>query len=286
MKKLIVAICMAFCVSLSMYSQAEERNEEVVTKSGRHILPQAGDIAIGVDATPFLEYAGNLFTDAYNDAPKFDNVTLYGKYFLSQDRAIRAKLRLNLGSEIHKGSVMDDLKSNSNSYATVEDKQTIKHTDIQLEVGYEFRRGYGRLQGFYGAGVAIGCENLQTDYEYGNAMTNSNRTPSTTNFVTGTTIYPSSRILEASTGTSFNIGINGFVGVEYFVAPKLSIGAEFSANLAYAFSGKGKFKQENYNSTKSSVEIIDADVYSPQIPASKIGFHTVTEGNLYILFHF
>jgi hypothetical protein len=58
----------------------EINNAAYVNKRGVYLLPQAGDFALGVDATPFLEYLGNLFSGSY-DAPMFGGGSIYGKYF-------------------------------------------------------------------------------------------------------------------------------------------------------------------------------------------------------------
>ena len=81
MKKSIALVAMAFGVT-SAFAQ------DLTSKKGEPFLPEAGDYAIGIDATPFLNYAGNFFgTGAANVAPTFDfhntNYVITGKKFKS-----------------------------------------------------------------------------------------------------------------------------------------------------------------------------------------------------------
>jgi hypothetical protein len=62
---------------------------------------------------------------------------------------------------------------------------------------------------------------------YGNATstTQFSSVGSTTN--TATNALVSSRVTQVKGGTSFQFGVRGFIGVEYFVLPKISLGGEF-----------------------------------------------------------
>jgi hypothetical protein len=74
--------------------------------------PETDDWAIGIDATPFLNYFGNLIGG--NDgktAPSWNylttNQTITGKMFVSEDMAYRASVRLGFGSSTTKMMVAD-----------------------------------------------------------------------------------------------------------------------------------------------------------------------------------
>ena len=64
MKKSVLALAMAFGVS-SAFAQ------DLTSKKGEPILPEAGDWAISASANPFLNYIGMLGS-ASNSAPQFN----------------------------------------------------------------------------------------------------------------------------------------------------------------------------------------------------------------------
>lgn len=119
-----------------------------------------------------------------------------------------------------------------------------------MSLGYEFRRGYGRLQGFYGAEVSLGVWSGKIGYDYGNPITPNNQTP--------TSAFGSSvggeRWLEIKSGTFFNIGLNAFVGVEYFFARKMSLGGELGLGFDYQSHSKEEITSEKYNASANRVE--------------------------------
>src|SRR5688500_10229821 len=96
MKKSITMLALAFGVT-STFAQ------DLTSKKGEQILPEAEDWSIGIDATPFLEYMGNFFgKTSPNAAPTFNflnsNQTITGKYFTEATMAYRASLRIGFGS--------------------------------------------------------------------------------------------------------------------------------------------------------------------------------------------
>jgi hypothetical protein len=265
MKKLSLLLVFALCAYVTVSAQSDERSQGITTKSGAQILPAAGDYAIGVSANSFLEYAGKFLSTAGASAPSFDidGVTIYGKYFLAPDRAIRAKLGLDLSKATTKTLVPDVVTPDK----FVDDVLKSGTTGIDLNVGYELRRGYGRLQGFYGAEVDLAYFSTTDSWEYGNAITS-------TNPVVG-------RPTKTTSGGSLGFGIGGFVGVEYFIAPKISIGAEVNIGLALNTIPKGETTVEGWDGSKvkeDSTESYNAD--------GTTKFGTFTGGNLFLLFHF
>ncbi|MDR0541527.1 MAG: hypothetical protein LBH19_04865, partial [Dysgonamonadaceae bacterium] len=178
MKKLSLLLAFVLCVFITVSAQSEERSKGITTKNGTQILPVAGDFAIGVDATPFLDYAGKLLSESGSDAPTFgfgnDGITIYGKYFLAPDRAIRAKLLLDLASTTTHSVAQEIGTSGPVADKYVDNIFKNGRTEIRLNGGYEFRRGYGRLQGFYGAEVGLAYLSTSQSNEYGNALSSNN----------------------------------------------------------------------------------------------------------------
>jgi len=294
MKKTIILI--SLCLTISFASMAQDA-EVLTNKRGVAILPQAGDFALGIDASPLLDYVGNFFSDGYG-SPTFDGLnkgTVFGKYFLQDDRAIRAKFSLGMGSVATKAFVRDDNKQSATppeTNFTLEDVRKYSNVNIDLGIGYEFRRGKGRVQGFYGGGAALGYSSSKYKYEYANAITSTRWNPTSTNFnnnvttssVVGGTIV--TRDLERKLGSTFSFGLNGFVGVEYFFAPRLSIGGEYSLQISYALTGKSETTRENWSTTNNKIETNTTKATGTRT-AKNLGLNTNASGGaIFLMFHF
>lgn len=287
MKTLGILILLVATHSICL-SQADTAT--LVTKRGRPILPKAGEFAIGVDATPFFQYVGNLFNNTTNNpSPAFRSPgfpSLVGKYMKSANTAFRVRFSANTLSQEGKNVV--DNSSNPDPTVTVTDTKTYNSTFVQVGAGLEKRRGSGRLQGIYGVEAFIGFNSNSSTYTYGNPITPSTPNVAFTiwnpNSVTvQSTTFGSSRTLEASSGTSVNFGVTGFVGAEYFFAPKMSLGAEFGYSISSAGSGSGTQKTEYFNFGPGAVATTTSG-YFP-IPGS-FSIGTVAQGNLFLNLYF
>lgn len=225
----------------------------------KQYLPESGDWAVGIDATPFLNYFGNFIGGSgLNTAPSWNflttNQTISGKYFVADDMAYRGALRIGFGSTKGNAMIGQD-GAGAPTYpalpAMVEDSWKMGSTNIGLSGGIEYRKGAGRLVGFYGGELGIMFGSSKETYEYGNAMTTTGA--SSTDFGTGNLngdpVYGGGRLTEAKSGATFGIGLRGFIGAEYFVLPKLSIGGEFGWGLGLLSTGAGT---ETWESTNGS----------------------------------
>ena len=122
-------------------------------------LPKAGDIAVGIEASPILDFVGNMFNGTVGQQSNShwgnQDYTLHGRYFLADDLAVRAHLRLNSSDnkKIERKFIQDDaaLAKNPLSQDKVEDKKVSYKNEWGLAVGAQQFRGQGRLRGFYGA---------------------------------------------------------------------------------------------------------------------------------------
>lgn len=291
MKKLIVSACLLMS-ALVLSAQEETINQRpdnasVTNKFGHQVLPVAGDYALGIDAAPFFKYLGNMFNgNTGNNSPTFDGfgTQIYGKYFLTDQTAVRARLSFDFGSDRLSHTVTQDPIDPLNPNKTTVDYFTTDNSKVNLSLGYEFRRGYRRLQGFYGAEVGLGFSSMTKKYSYGNVMTAANQTPTSWDFENGTESNLAARMLKSSNGMLINAGLNGFVGVEYFVAPKLSIGGELQLGVYGQMSTLGSSKYEQYNAHTGNVEN-----YTHRInkgAANNIHFKTLATGSLFVMFHF
>ena len=292
MKKIMFSFSLCLCVGFSAMAQDvdEEFNAAYSTKRGVYLLPQAGDFALGIDATPFLRYLGNIFTSSFNPAPSFNGVdqTLYGKYFLQDNRAIRARLTINIDNNVYKGVVPDDAAilqagttPDPDLYTKLTDVERSTASRVELGVGYEFRRGNGRVQGFYGGEVFLGFEGGKTKYEYANKITTDNQNPSRSIGYSGNINGTDSRITEDKIGNALYAGLGAFAGVEYFFAPQISIGGEFGFGFIFNTEAQGQSTWEGWDATEVKTQTRKSDAWGHSIQVN-----TRPAGSIFLMFHF
>ncbi|NSW45446.1 MAG: hypothetical protein HPY79_06510 [Bacteroidales bacterium] len=286
MKKVTVLLSVMLFVAFITNAQEELKN-----KQGVPILPAAGDYALGIDATPVFNFFGNFVkinsAVAFNDPSSWNfvntNNAIFAKYFVDAKTAYRANIRIGLTSTTDKEYVMQD--GQSDPLVTVEDKAKIGNTNIILGLGMEKRRGVSRLQGFYGAEAQILFAGSSKKYTYGNAFSSSNTTPTMTNFDAAdpNVLGASARITKSKSGSTIGLGVRAFAGVEYFIAPKFSVGGEFGWGLTIATQGDGKLTTEAWDFANSTVKTTETKTGG----GGYMGFDTDNFGGcIYMMFHF
>lgn len=228
MKKVTVMLALALGFS-SAFAQ------DLISKKGEPILPEAGDWGVSINANPFLNYAGNFIGgNGLNAAPSANfltsNQTITGKYFIDDKTAYRGGIRINFSSASTATKVAAIPATTPATF--VDDVTTVSGSNIALTFGLEKRKGKTRLQGFYGAEAGLMFGSGKTSYEYGNALSASN---------------PIARVASTKAGSTFGFGLRGFVGAEYFILPKMSIGAEFGWGLAFNRTGEGEATVDSWN---------------------------------------
>jgi hypothetical protein len=250
MKKLLITAALA---STCMFAGAQD----MMSKKGTPILPEAGDWSIGADATELIQYFGNIFTKDANTHSSLGpemNQTLTGLYVKDENTAFRLKLRIGFGSQSTDNIVHET--GNSDPDATTTDTRKISSMNFTIGGGIQKYRGKGRLKGIYGAELLLGIGSGKTTYTYGNdfnATTIGAGGPeSTTDFDNGTSAPVSSRTTESKNGSSFMFGLDGFIGAEYFFAPKMSLSGEYTWGLMMNNTGEGESTTETSNGTDGS----------------------------------
>ena len=85
------------------------------------------------------------------------------------------------------------------------DKDVDAVSSVGLVAGYgkEWRKGVTRLQGYYGADALVGF------------------------------------VSPAKKQTGFGLGVNGFAGVEYFIFPKVALGAQYTYGVNFTYASNG-----------------------------------------------
>ena len=281
MKKIFL-ITLLFCAGIVSAFAQEEKNE---ASASSELLPVKGDFGISVDATPFFKFIGNMFNGTINQgAPTFGNdFGIRGIYFLEDNRDIRASLHLNIGNKIFKQTVQDDYAVKvlqSNEGQSVIDVQKNSFTNVALGVGYGFHRGYGRLQASYGPQVGIFFESGKTSYTYANAIDAANQTPTTGFGGIGT----NGRTLKIKDGNEFGFSVGAFVGVEFFVAPRLSIGGNVSLDLNLSNRWQGETTKESWDAGQN--QVVEKSTRSLNGHTGGINFGTTPKGDISVNFYF
>lgn len=233
MKKINLLVSL-FIVSTCIFAQ-----DVITSKKGAPILPEKGDWVISLNATPFLEYVGNFIgSNGLNVAPTFDflsgNNSILGKYYINPTRAYRIGLNLGMGSKYTTTKVLPTQQTVPAPAIIpyVDDISKQSFTNLGLTAGMEWRKGKTKLQGFYGAEAGLTFKSAKNLTTYGNKISS---------------INPFERRTEYVTGLTFGLGIRGFIGAEYFILPKISIGGEFGWGLALTTVGEGKITTERWN---------------------------------------
>ncbi len=235
MKKRVLLIAAVFVASASFAQDA------MTSKNGTPILPEAGDYAIGFDAGNLTGYFGNMLNGNTNNGAAnlnlMQNQTIYGKMFIDANKAYRGMVRLGFGSNTDRTSVAD-ISPNAQAGDQVEDEVKNSNMNITIGGGIEMRRGKGRLQGVYGPMAMISLGSSSTENTYGNDIEDMGAGTSLTT--------------ETKAGGSFGLTLGAFGGVEYFFAPKMSVGAEISWGINFNSQANGETTTETYDGTATT----------------------------------
>jgi hypothetical protein len=250
----------------AVFSTAVTFGQDLTSKKGEVILPEAGDWAVGFEASPFLNYAGNLFNSG-NTSPVANfldtGMTIYGKYFVDEQTAYRVRLRLGFGTTTTT-SLVPDLAATAAPGDEVEDEVKAGYNNFTIGVGMEKRKGSTRLQGFYGGEFMVSLIGNKTEFSYGNEIQNQ-----------GT------RVTEIKGRPGFGVGLRGFIGVEYFIFPKISVAAEYGWGVALKSLGEGETVTATWNGTA------EEKVTTKTGTQSSFGIDTDNNnGSLRMMFHF
>ncbi len=245
------------CITLLLMGLALSCWAQPVSKKGEMYLPQSGDWAIGADASPFLTYIGNIFTDAENQSPSAgflnSDFAIAGKYFKRDDLAYRATFRLGILADSYRSFRPEFSLDPTNT--TVEDTYNRTFTNAFLSLGIEKRKGSTRVQGFYGVEGLLGLGTEKHTFDYGNNITPQNTNPDRTEWdilfqddpreVT-TRTEVGGNIIEYQLGTLFSVGARAFAGAEIFLFPKWSLGLEFGYGMLFQYRGNATIISEQW----------------------------------------
>lgn len=293
MKKKVLFVASVF-LATATFAQ-----DGLTSKKGEAYLPEAGDWALGFDGTPFLNYAGNWFNGTSNNSVNATwvgntpSMTIVGKMYKDETTAYRAKVRIGFGSTNTK-NIFDTTTTTVTGELT--DEMSTSYFNLTLGGGIEKRRGNTRIQGFYGGELLFSLGSSSSKFTYADAGSGSSTatTPNlhtatwTSNFATGaTTTSNGERDLEMKNGGTMVLSLRGFVGVEWFLAPKVSVAAEYGWGLAMSSTGDGERDTEEYAiATGGTTETLISRKHTTG-GNSSFGIDTDNNGGVItIMFHF
>ena len=237
MKKIFMALA-----ALAVFTTANAQTQEKWYGS------KEGGFAITFNANPVLNYAGNMFNGTQNnrfsDFNGVDNfvggVSMTGKYFLKDNLALDLGLSVNDNYDV------------TNNYDDAQDVEKVTSygrqatTAFAVKAGAEYRLFPGkRLQPLFGAALF---------YQHTNAW---NFTKITDGDNKDKTTYDNT----INGGATNAVGVIFNVGVEYFIIPQISLGANLNFGVAKRWAresvdnkpeGEGAAKNFSHIRTKTT----------------------------------
>ena len=229
MKKIFMALA-----ALAVFTTANAQDKWYGSKEG--------GFAITFNANPVLNYAGNMFNGTQNNRfSEFNGVdnfvggvSLTGKYFLKDN------LALDLGLSVN------DNYNVTNNYDDAQDQEKVTSygrqatTAFAVKAGAEYRLFPGkRLQPIFGAAVFYQHTN---DWTFTKVTDGANDGKTTYNNTIGG-------------GASNAVGLILNVGVEYFIIPQISLGANLSFGVAKRWARESVNNDPEPEGTKNYTRI-------------------------------
>lgn len=269
-------------------------------------LPKAGEFGIGFSLDPLATFVGNLFNgnnfNALGDlagepmfCPTPSIVSIVGTYMMTDQLGVKVNVGFGCSVFAQNGYAQDDaaLVLNPLSEAKVVDSYEDKRLSGSIAAGVEYRVGkQSPVQGVFGGGVLYALGHETHAYKYGNAITELNQAPSHNTTIFPTTVttaaipyMPNARLLsDQAANLIHRVGIYASVGVEWFVAPKISLGANVNLNLCYVVNPARQTVYEGWNNVTAQVE-----KYTELVAPASHGFIFSTDNigaNLMLNFYF
>lgn len=278
-------------------------------------LPQKGDFSVAFSLDPVATFAGNLFANGEGRVNSLSNLagepllseqiedrlgrpmaSIMGAYMLTDQLGIKANIGFGYSTKKTNYYVIDDAAQYDDPWSTAQVTDSKRYSNItgSIAIGAEYRVGKRLpVQGVFGGGVNYMFGTVKHTYHYGNAITELNQHPSQNAempaWVEAPTFasskYLSARVLsETQADLIHMVGLYGSVGIEWFVAPKIALGANVNLALYYEIVPSRATKYEGWNHITEQ-----AEDYTELVSPASNGFHFGTDNigaNLYLNFYF
>lgn len=304
--KNIFTMALSLLVATAAFADGADKPtlDQMPKKDYASRLPVKGDMSLGFSLDPFATVVGNLFGEKYltsdevigepelfQQLPK-SSMSLVASYMLTNNLSVHANL--GVGFNMHQKNyyvqddaavILDDL-----SNAKVIDQINQKAVSGCISLGVEYRVGKTLpVQGVFGGGITYAVGMNQENYLYGNAITEINQNPSIHSEMPDvwdvTPYLPNARILSYTSSDFTHLaGIYGTIGAEWFVAPKVALGASVNLGIYYEFTPALATVYEGWNTITGTVT-----THSELVKPFSHGLHLGTDNigaNFYIAFYF
>lgn len=165
------------------------------------------------------------------------NYTLFGRKYLKDDVAVRFGFNINVDNQSWKMEDSITISSGNTALRTID--SSMSRFDFSVIAGYEKHFGKTkRLDPYFAGDIAIGRignTKIQADTDIED-VTGKDKTQ---------------HIIQYDGGMFFSMGV--FAGFNYFIAPKLSLGAEFGYSYQFTNVG-GDFNESTVNTPVSGAQ--------------------------------
>ena len=303
----IFTMALSLLVATAAFADGADKPtpEDKAKKDYSSWLPAQGDMSVGFSLDPLATFAGNLFNGnldntledlageplLYRQLPN-SCVSIMGTYMLTNELALRANIGFGYSLKQNNFFVQDDaaLAFDDLSNAKVIDQMNSQILSGSFSAGIEYRLGKRLpIQGVFGAGLSYACGMSKSTYAYGNAITQLNQNPSMNSEMPATeavTKYlPNARLLSVQSSDMIHmVGVYGSVGVEWFVTPKVALGANVNLGIYYELNPSETYVYEGWNTITEQV-----DQHTELVAPASHGFHFGTDNigaSLYMAFYF
>ena len=303
--KRILSIMIIATLALPVFASNKNDSTRMV-KDYSQILPQAGDWSLGFTLNPFVNFVGNMFNNTtnqlidnqrigggviqYGNDPAYPLISIMGRYMFTDHFGIRANIGLLMCYRDSSKYVFDDYSVAMEDLvpSMVKDRATSNTFGGSFNVAAEYRLGKKAVQGVFSGGLMYSLSKSTCDFTYGNAITDINQNPTSAFHHTiigedrlGMNSY---RVLRESTACTHTIGLVCSAGVEWFVAPKVALGAEVNLALLYQLTPEIQQQIEGYvpfvDEVKTTTIIIGESYQGIVFGTQNIG------ANLFMNFYF
>jgi len=269
-------------------------------KKEKFLLPEKGDLAIGVDVIPLFRSLGTIFwggkdpmgfqgTPYFSGMP-YPNISLMAKYMILKNCGIKLNLGVNILSITKGYSVQDDVAvfANPLSEAIVTDYRKTEMYGLSIAVGSEYRLGKKRIVGIFGGDLLFGYYSGSIKYTYGNTMNENNPIPSISPLLDDgyffTSTSPNTRVLSFKNDGAIAAGAQLTTGLELFIVPKIALGGQVNLSYVFVYNRQTHRKAEGFNELSGKVEkrsdIQNSEGWSHKFNTNNLG------GLLYFIFYF
>ena len=222
----------------------------------------------------------SLFADAQFELSDVTQ-SIGGRYFVNPHQALRFGLSLGFNRRMHQMDCLDRAAAANTVVSfpspAVQTENTWAKQTLMLggSFGKEYRSHNSKIQGIWGWETAFRWSKQSDRFTYGNALNASAAAPvyvDTTGDAMRTPVWGEAfnvsvqniqgvngyaRLLERQSGGQWMLGGRLFAGMEYFIKPALSLGAElgWGAMLVWQNRGSGKWESIGQSNTQGSSEL-------------------------------